>query len=447
MLLVLMPLVVIGVALWHRELLAAIPLAVGLNGIPLVFGGTNVRVEQIIGVALSLALGTSVVLGQRRLFVDRTAKWLAVVAFLHFLASALFSPARFYSLQQSASLLAVWTLYIVITNYIGDARALDTFFRTVIQAGILYSTIGIAAFLLKRAGFEVGGANVDAASTAPFGAFGTMYEPNIYGSYCAAYFIVALAIIAFGELRRDHTERGAWSLLLAAGAGLMLSFTRGAWLGALAGIGVVVFLASRIFGVRIRPARLLLPVAVLAAFSIAFWYLPFDGAEFFRYKVRNLVNVQSDNAIVRLLTYSLALEQFVRHPLLGWGTFSFAPLTTEGLPFREFEGWHALWIGNFLLQELHDIGVVGLLAFLAMLWSLMMTGYRLARLMLQSDVVLASRHLALLAAFVTLLVAFVFTTGFPLGYPWMFAGLLGAFSRVSGQRLGSAETPMVARAA
>ena len=438
-LLVVLPLVIIVAILWQRELHAMSPLAVGLNGVPIVLNGTNVRIEQIIGVVLTMALAVGVLLGQRRLFLDRTAKWLAVVAFLHFLASALYSPARFYSLQQSASLLAVWSLYLVVINYTVDEKSLERFFRVVIASGFLYGGLGIAAFMLGRLGFDVGGANVDATAAFPYGAFGTLYEPNIFGSYCAGFFVVAAAMIVLGGIGQTRVQGWPWALLAVAGLGLMLSFTRGAWLGALAALGVVLLTARRYFGVQVRLARLLIPVAVVSLLAVVFWYLPFEGTEFFRYKVRNLFSAQSDNAAVRLLTAGLALEQFSRNPLLGWGTFSFAPLTTEGLPFKEFEGWHALWISNFLLQVLHDTGVVGLVAFIGMLWSLLAGGHRIAHRMLEIDVAFASRHLAVLAAFVGLLVAFLFTTGVTLGYTWMFAGLLGAFARVGRDRLARAD--------
>ena len=447
-LLVIAPIVLLAAILWQRRLIALIPIAVGLNGVPLVIAGTNVRVEQAVGIIISVALGIAVLLGQRRLYLDRTARWLLVVAALHVLSSVLFSPARSYSLQQSASLIAVWSLYVVITNYVSDEQSLNALFRGIIAAGILYSVIGIAAFLLGRAGFGVGGANVDATSGAPYGAFGTMYEPNIFGSYCAAYFVLAVGMIAFsGGPSARGRERWARVLLLLAGLGLLLSFTRGAWLGALAGTGVVVLLARRFFGVRINAWRVIAPVIAVVVLSVILWFLPFEGAEFFRYKVRNLVNIQSENAVVRLLTYTLAMQQFIQRPLLGWGTFSFAPLTVEGLPFREFEGWHALWIGNFVLQVLHDTGVVGLLAFIALLWSLMAGAYRAAGRVMEVEPVNATRQLALFAAFAGLLVAFVFTTGFTLGYSWMFAGLLGAYTRVNSTTVPAAPHSAMAQAA
>ena len=433
------PLILLASVLWQRALVLLIPLAVGLNGVPLVLGTTNVRAEQVIAVLLSLTLGVSVLIGRRRLYLDRTALWLGAVAFLHFLASALFSPARSYSLQQTASLAAVWAIYLVVTNYVNDESSLRNFFRVTMAAGFLYAGIGILAFLIGTLGYPVAGANTDPNDTIAYGSYGTMYEPNIYGSYCAVFLVLALGAIVLrsspGEIDRTPGDSWAWPLLIVAGMGLLLSFTRGAWLATLAAVVILLLAARRYYGRRIRLRPIVLSLAVVATFAVGLWFLPFEGAEFFRYKVRNFVNSQSGNAMLRLLTYGIAFEQFTQHPILGWGTYTFAPLTVEGLPFKEFEGWHGLWLGNVAVQVLHDTGIVGFVAYAAMLWSLTSTALRRTRAMAPVDAPFAARHLGVLVAFVTLLVASIFTTAFTLGYAWMFAGLVGAFSRVSAERL------------
>lgn len=428
------PVVVLAAILWRRGLVATLPYLVAVNGFLVTIGGANLRLDQLVAVTGVAALITAALIGQGRLFLDRPAKWLLVVAAIHVLSSAVYSPDPAYSLRQTASLIGVWSVYLVVINAMEDMRDARVLHRHVRRAGFLAAAVGVVAFALNRAGFPVGGANVDTTVNAPFGAFGTMFEPNIYGSYCEAYFILAVATILFQP--RSVALRWAWPLALIAGLGLLLSFTRGAWLGALVGIPMVVLLARHYAGLRVSLFRLLVPVAVVSVIAAVLWFLPTDAGEFFRFKVRNLVNAQSENAVVRLLLYGLALEQWTAHPLLGWGTFSFAPLTSEGINFREFEGWQALWIGNFLLQHLHDTGIVGLAAFLAFLWALIRDALASVRSTISQDRPLALEHLALVAAFTSLLVPFFFTTGFTLGYSWMFAGLVSGYVRVSARLYG-----------
>lgn len=423
------PVVVLGAILWRRTLVGTLPFLVALNGFLITIGGANLRLDQLAAVVGVAGLMAAALIGQGRFVLDRPAKWLLVVAALHAFSSAVYSPDPVYSLRQTANLIGAWSVYLVLINGMPDVQRANPVHRNMLIAGFLGAGAGVTAFTLSRAGLPVGGANVDPTVNAPFGAFGTMYEPNIFGSYCEGYFVLAVATILFQP--RSAALRWAWPLALVAGLGLLLSFTRGAWLGALVAVPMVVVLARRYAGLRISVFRLLTPVVVLAMIAAVFWFLPTEAGEFFRFKARNLINAQSENALTRLLIYGLAIEQFTAHPLLGWGTFSFATLTSEGVDFRSFEGWQALWIGNFVLQHLHDTGVIGLGAFVALLWTLIRDGLSSVRTVITHDRALALQHLALIAAFASLLVPFFFTTGFTLGYSWMFAGMVGGYTRAS----------------
>ena len=167
------------------------------------------------------------------------------------------------------------------------------------------------------------------------------------------------------------------------------------------------------------------------AIVVALLMLPGSGGTFLRFKLGNLMNLGSQTAVFRLLTYSVALEQTLRHPIIGWGTFSFAPLLAEGNDFARFEGWRGLWIGNYLLLAIHDTGVIGLVLWIGLLWSIIARGLRAMRAWSEPDPALAARSLALTAAVVSLFIAFLATTGFSLGYPWLLIGLLGAHARLA----------------
>jgi hypothetical protein len=102
-----------------------------------------------------------------------------------------------------------------------------------------------------------------------------------------------------------------------------------------------------------------------------------------------------------------------------------------GGDFAQFDNWRNLWIGNYLLLALHDTGVIGLLLWIALMWAVLSSGIRAVRTLGERDVELGRRAIALTAAVVSLLVPFLATTGFSLGYPWVLIGLLGAHARLA----------------
>jgi hypothetical protein len=126
----------------------------------------------------------------------------------------------------------------------------------------------------------------------------------------------------------------------------------------------------------------------------------------------------------------MALDQTIVHPIVGWGTFTFAPLAAQGADFQQFDNWRNLWIGNFALLALHDTGAIGLLLWGGMLWSVLRRGLRAVASLRPVDPQASIHAIALVGAVVSLLIPFLATTGFTLGYPWLLIGLLGAHARL-----------------
>jgi hypothetical protein len=211
------------------------------------------------------------------------------------------------------------------------------------------------------------------------------------------------------------------------GVALVLSFTRAAWIGAGIGLGTLLFLGRRSQPIRWRRVATALSVVVGSALVLA--VLPGDTATLLRFKVANLFNLSSPTVSSRLLSSALALDHVPAHPVLGSGTYTFAPLVAGGTDFARFDGWRNLWIGNYLLLALHDTGVAGLLLWCGMLGSLVLAGWRTARGASGAD--LSVQAGALTMSVVTLMVAFLATSGFSLGYPWLIMGILGAQRRLA----------------
>jgi hypothetical protein len=430
-------LAIVASVLWRRALVMGLPFLIILDGVSFRLGGASVKLAQLAAVVLVVPLAASVLIGARRLRVDATTKWLAAIFALNVISSFLNSPARGHSIAQCASLASVWVIYLLLLNYLDTRAELETFFRSVLLAAVLASVLGIGAYTLGILGVDVGGAETSAAAaerlTRAYGAWGTLVEPNLFGSFNGAVLVMVVGLLVAASQRPADASSPRlmrWVAVFAA-IGLLFSFTRAAWLGAVTGILWFVWIAARTIAVRVRLRRVLAPLGVVLALSLVLLLLPGDAGVLFRFKLLNLVNFGSQTAVLRLLTYTMALQQSLDHLVLGWGTFSFAPLVAQGGDFQQFDNWRNLWIGNFLLLALHDTGIPGLLLWCGMLWSVIKSGLNATRAFAASEPVFASRTLALSAAVISMLIPFMTTSGFSLGFPWMLIGLVGAHSRLA----------------
>jgi O-antigen ligase len=432
------PALALGAIRWRRAIVMALPFLVTLNGLAIPLGVSSVRLDQLAACLLVVPMVAPVLTGARRsLRVDAVCWWLLAILVANVVASALHSPALSYSVVQCANLASVWVIYLLLINFLETREELEAFLGRVIWAGIAAITIGIIAYTLAIAGFDVGGAEVSQIAaerlTEAYGAYGTMVEPNILGSFAGAHLVLAVALLV-GALSHEVAPtrlRAIRWLAVISTIGLVLSFTRAAWIGAIAALlGVGLFAARRLAG-RIHVKRWLASLGALSLAAIALLSLPGTAGNLLRFKLLNLVNVATPTGISRLVTYAMALEQTAKHWFIGWGTYTFAPLVAEGADFQRFENWRNLWIGNYLLLALHDTGVVGLLLWIGLLWTILVRGLRATRDLATLDPSSGTRTAALTAAVASLLIPFLATTGFSLGYAWLLIGLLGAHCRLA----------------
>ena len=424
-------------------LVMLLPFLVVLNGLAIPIAGVSLRLDQVAACVLVIPLLASTLIGARRLRADSTVWWLAAILTANVVASLLHSPARKYSLMQCANLASAWVIYVLILNALDTREAIDAFVRRVLWAAIFGCGIAVVAFALASAGFDVGGAEVSATAatrlTDAYGAYGVMGEPNLLGSFAAAYVVLAATLLALLRHASPGDIRLARWTVAISGVALVLSFTRAAWLGALFGLALVGLLKWRAVARAARARRIMTPLATAAAVVVLLLVVPGAAGTLFRFKIANLVNLQSQTAVIRGINYALALDQTAAHPWIGWGTFTFAPLTAQGADFQQFENWKNLWIGNYLLLALHDTGIVGLGLWCGLLWSIIARGVRAIRAAREDAVIdvpdAEGRAIALTAAVSCLLIPFLTTSGFSLGYPWLLIGLLGASAALTAQRM------------
>jgi O-antigen ligase len=250
--------------------------------------------------------------------------------------------------------------------------------------GIAESLVGAVQFVLRIGppSFDVGGF---------FRAYGTFGQPNPFGGYLEMVMPLALALAYTGPaaasagptaagVRRPWLAALAAAAFAATAAAMAMSFSRGAWLGALVGLAAMMLAGGR----RTTAAVLLaLLVGTLVALLGSFEVLPAWAAEriggmtrfFGVFDVRNVRPDAENWAIVeRMAHWQTAFEMWLSRPWLGVGIGQYV----EAYPEFMLPGWadplgHA---HNYYLNALAEVGLPGLLVYLSVVLSWLVLAVR-----------------------------------------------------------------------
>jgi O-antigen ligase len=233
--------------------------------------------------------------------------------------------------------------------------------RFVVAMAASYAVIGVVVLLLYQVGFgparylvefrtlgnwTMGGAQQDALTPRPW-----FLEPNI-GTYLAAIGVMAFAM----TLITVHRER--WFYGMSAGAiftGVLLTYSRGAWIGAIVGAATVLALLIWRRGIiPIRPLPLLGLSAVLAATLLVVMTVVPSVKTVLIARLENILNTGAGTGHGRLVFWARITEDALHRPILGHGANAYqllipAPLVAE----------------NAVVEIFHTSGIVGLALYVA----------------------------------------------------------------------------------
>lgn len=153
-----------------------------------------------------------------------------------------------------------------------------------------------------------------------------------YGAIIA--FFVPLLVAAVGMPGYSRTRKGfAWALLVVLIAGLVLSYTRAAWVSLVAALGVFLVLKLRVPGWSIIAVLLAGGVVYLAnqeQITLALERNRDESSDDLAKHVSSISNISSDASnLERLNRWHSALRMFKERPVFGWGPgtymFQYAP--------------------------------------------------------------------------------------------------------------------------
>jgi hypothetical protein len=260
-------------AIGAREVLAAVTLLVlviGADRFSVRVGDINLHIELIVGglLALWFFLRTKGAVIQRLGIAEYALLgWLAA----NVVASLLFSPSPLESLKDSAIIAGVLTIYLLGLMLFNSGYLVTRAAVAWVAVGAVVSLLGLAsAFLYTFLGWT-GGIGLERVYRD--GIFiltprvqSTIWEPNIFGSYCVTVSILALALSLSSEFSSPTRQRWLRFAAACAFCGIMLSMTRTVWV-----IGPLALLALLLVSLRLKlasPAQLLRGMLLPAVLGI-----------------------------------------------------------------------------------------------------------------------------------------------------------------------------------
>lgn len=340
-------------------------------------------------VALAIALWLARMIVQTR---SIRIQWPSLsLPFAIFLTAALLSLTVALSLQHAVKEFTKWfemfAIYVFVANNL-DAAKISRALAVLLLAGLSEAAIGVYQFLFRigPGGFALFGQFIRA--------YGTFEQPNPYAGYLGLIIPIAFGIVV-GVLGKPQAVAGrqpllqsllailAFLSLAAMLAALLMSWSRGAWLGVAAGLVVAVVVQSRrAFMLSAIAAFVLAVVVLLSSLSIippAIAARLSGISDYFGvFDVRGVKVDDANFAIVQRMAYwQAAWGMFAAHPLLGVGFGNYAAVySAYALPHWSEPLGHA---HNYYLNVAAEAGMVGLIAYVTLWGIAFWQGWRAVR--------------------------------------------------------------------
>lgn len=392
-------LVILAQSGW-RVRLTILVVAVSINRFSIQVLGVDVRADQVVPLILALCL-VAEWQNKRSPHLPSVVP-LVALTMLGVAASQIAGTDLVVAGRFAVQILTGVILFVVVLQSVRDEQLVRSVTSALLVVASVQGLLGVLAFLNYLATGNSLGIDVPLSGLAL--ARGTMFEGNIFGSFMAASLLVALG--AQLEAKGWFNWRSLAITLIA--AGLVLSFTRAAWLGFVIGLIFLIVGSKQALSSRMRLALYAGSLSLVGV--IALTLLPSIG-ERVEARSETLFDFSSGSGYGRVRLAELAVREWRQEPWigLGWGSFS-GRLPGQSSVRRS-------WIPNLSLAILHDTGVLGAIL---LVWALLRTvAFRSRRALL------VQAH-GYVAAFIAVLIAAQATSGFILGLFWFFFGMAGA---------------------
>lgn len=267
---------------------------------------------------------------------------------LIYLLASITSFAPFKSVQIWAVYFAFMIFYFVIINTIKTKNQLFNLLKVFALSALFVCLYGIAQYIF---GWNVTQAWMDEEmfEDIKMRIYSTLENPNVLGEYILLTLPICISLMWTARKALSRIIYGGMSLVLA--LALILTFSRGCWLGIMAAAAVfITFAAGKLWGL----ALIALPI------------VPFIMPESIINRFTSIGDMSDSSTSYRVYIWMgtlLMLKDFWISGI-GPGTEAF----TQVYPFYSYNGVVAPHPHNLFLQIITESGIIGLAVFLLLLF-------------------------------------------------------------------------------
>ena len=381
--------------------------------------GWKARPEHFAAAIVAAAVAIWLARSKRRVALNKLDYWIIAYVAINFISSALDSSAPSatlrWALQNSLAILP----YFLIRCLVRDLEVLEKAFRVLLAVGIAEAAYAILCYASHLAFGSTTGISVGQYFSGISAPYGSMYEPNLFGAYAGCCAVMLLSLYVLGTKNRSVYM----VCFLVTSVASVLSFSRAALLA-------LVIVVSWIFW-KARSAKdtgrhRLATMALAASLVVVVAASPLGGILWERFNNLYYEGLTEETAVSRFIVIQEALQEIPTHPLLGSGTASFNLSFDWARYVPEWADVQTTWIGNTPLRILHDVGLVGLIAFLGFFVSVW---WRI-RPLLRGTSRQVSILFALWAGTLLYGISFQSTDGSILAFTWVHLGFLASASTI-----------------
>ncbi|MBN8837268.1 MAG: O-antigen ligase family protein [Sphingobacteriia bacterium] len=279
--------------------------------------------------------------------------------FIHaLLVSYFYSPDKQYSIIQTIGYFSCVFSYFLPDFIIKKEADIILFVKKWILVSLYVEVIFILVFFasyLSR--IPMYGMNLVENEFEPFGIYGTMVEPNIFGGYMLITFIMSFILLKEKMYLGLNKKTIVYAVILSL-IGLLLSFTRGVWLSGLFCLILYSVKDAKSFKKNIGSVFLGIAILAILIFIMAFVL----NIEIVKYKILNIVSTDVGTGEGRIIIWARIMDNWIEKGFFWLGNGTYGSFDIFNFEFRTG------WTGNLLLQILTDYGLIGILILLAFIF-------------------------------------------------------------------------------
>ncbi|MBI4133732.1 O-antigen ligase family protein, partial [Candidatus Uhrbacteria bacterium] len=345
---------------WQTRLVVEqVPLAGG----PWEYGTLGIYATEVL-LWLAVLCGST---PHTRDFIRARAWWLAGLAFLVGLAFISLAWAIVPRVGAFAALHLLDAFLLIVL--LGRTRLRGSTLAAVFIAGVLIQAlVGLLQIVFQwvpasslsgmaeHRPSSLGTSVVETGAGRFLRAYGGLPHPNILGGYLATALVLLAPFIA--EARRPIRRTFVWVALVVTVVGLVITFSRSAWLGAFAGLLVIAFFLVPRSRSEAR-TRLSAAGALLFITVLIFGFLFRDAIAG---RVRGDGRLEAMSRVERQVGAREAWSIFLAHPWRGVGIGNYTAAAHEISPGRP--SWAYQPVHNVPLLVTVELGVLGVVFFL-----------------------------------------------------------------------------------